>query len=172
MDWHLSKCHPSTKMAGARSSCGGFQDQSFAFQDWKYADKRHKWKEKVQWNAQFPFCGQTKDFAMKLSFEEFNHGSLACFEPSKAARIRKKLEVHSVCHGQGKYVFKREYLYLKKFHGRFLHFDIGVKENHKMCIWNWIAQPERGGGGGGVKNQYLGMGESRWPWPCLEQKNS
>ena len=45
--WYLSKCHPSTKMASARSSCGGFQDQSFAFQDWKYDDKRHKLTEKV-----------------------------------------------------------------------------------------------------------------------------
>ena len=27
-----------------------------------------------------------------------------------------------------KYVFKREFLYLQRFHGRFLHFAIGVKE--------------------------------------------
>ena len=27
-----------------------------------------------------------------------------------------------------KYVFKKEFLYLLRFHGRFLHFDIGVKE--------------------------------------------
>ena len=56
------------KMAGARSLCGGFQDKSFAFQDWKYADKRHKWKEKVQKNAQFPFCGQTKAFRYEIVF--------------------------------------------------------------------------------------------------------
>ena len=56
------------QMAGARSSCGGFQDQSFAFQDWKYADKRQKWKEKVQKNAQFPFCGQTKAFRYEIVF--------------------------------------------------------------------------------------------------------
>ena len=53
-----------------------------------------------------------KLFAMKLSFEEFSHGALACFEATKAGRIRKKLEVHSVLYGQGKYVFKREFLYL------------------------------------------------------------
>ena len=56
------------KIAGARSSCGGFQDQSFTFQDWKYDDKRHKWTEKVQWNAQFPFCGQTKAFRYEIVF--------------------------------------------------------------------------------------------------------
>ena len=33
---------------------------------------KDKWKEKVQWNAQFPFCGLKKAFAMKLSFKEFN----------------------------------------------------------------------------------------------------
>ena len=37
---------------------------------------------------------------------------LACFEPLEAARFLKKLEVHSVLYGQGKYVFKREFLYL------------------------------------------------------------
>ena len=55
-------------MAGACLSCGGFQDLSFAFQDWKYTDKRHKWKEKVQKNAQFPFCGQTKAFRYEIVF--------------------------------------------------------------------------------------------------------
>ena len=55
-------------------------------------------------------------------------GSLTCFEPTKAARILKKLEVHSVLYGQGKYIFKREFLYLQTFYRRFLHFDISVKE--------------------------------------------
>ena len=56
------------KMAGARSSCGGFQDQSFALQDLKYADKRHKWKKKVQKSAQIPFCGQTRAFRYEIVF--------------------------------------------------------------------------------------------------------
>ena len=63
------------KMAGGRSWCGGFQDKSFAFQDWKYADKRQKWKEKVQKNAQFPFCGQTKAFRYEIVFR----GIQPCF---------------------------------------------------------------------------------------------
>ena len=81
-------------------------------------------------------------FAMKLSFEEFNlfflpGGSerLDCFEPTEAARFLKKVEVHSVLYGHRKYVFKREFLCLERFHGRFLHFDLSVK---KMCIWNWF----------------------------------
>ena len=42
-------------MAGMRLPCGGFEDQSFAIQKWKYTDKRHKWKGKVQKNIQFLF---------------------------------------------------------------------------------------------------------------------
>ena len=52
-------------MAFERWACSGFQDQIIAFQGWKYTDKAHKWKEKVQKNALFPF------FA-KLSFQDFN----------------------------------------------------------------------------------------------------
>ena len=44
----------------------------YLIQDWKYAYKRHKWKEKVQKNAQFPFVDKWELFAKKLSFEEFN----------------------------------------------------------------------------------------------------
>ena len=52
-----------------------FSRQSFAFQYRKYADKRHKWKEKVQKNAQFPFCGQTKAFRYQNVFR----GIQPCF---------------------------------------------------------------------------------------------
>ena len=106
------------QMAGARSSCGGFQDQSFAFQDWKYADKIHKSKEQVQKNALFPFWGQTKGFRHEIVFRailRILHGGLerlACFVPTKAVRFLKELEVHSVLYAQEKYVFKREFLYL------------------------------------------------------------
>ena len=76
-------------------------------------------------------------FATKLSFEEFNlicflHGGLerlACFEPQRGSKVfLKKLKVHSVLYGHRRYVFKREFLCLERFHGRFLHFDIGVNE--------------------------------------------
>ena len=40
----------------------------FKTKDWKYDDKRHKRTEKVQWNAQFPFCGQTKAFRYEIVF--------------------------------------------------------------------------------------------------------
>ena len=37
-----------------------FETKFLHFKIENYADWRHKWKEKVQKNAQFPFCGQTK----------------------------------------------------------------------------------------------------------------
>ena len=49
------------------------------------------------------FCGQTRAFRYEIVFRGiqpcFLHGGsecLACFEPTKAARFLKKLEVHSV----------------------------------------------------------------------------
>ena len=53
-------------MTDLRLPCGGFQDQSFAFQGLKYTDKRHKWKGKVQKNNQLPFCRQTKAFRCEI----------------------------------------------------------------------------------------------------------
>ena len=83
------------------------------FQDWKYANKRHKWKEKVQNNAQIPFCGHTRAFRYEIVFRGIQpcrlHGGserFACFEPTDAARFLKKRELPSVLYGQGKYVFK------------------------------------------------------------------
>ena len=88
---------------------------------------KDKWEEKIEKNALFLFCGPTKAFRYEIVFRG-KVGRFACFEPTKAAKSLKKLQVHSVLYGQGKYVFKREFLYLERFHGRFVHFDIGVKE--------------------------------------------
>ena len=71
-------------------------------------------KKKVQKNAQFPLCGQTKAFRYEIVFRGiqpcFLHGGserLACFEPTKAARFLKTLEVHSVLYDQRKVRFKK-----------------------------------------------------------------
>ena len=88
-----------------------------------YADKRHKWEEKVQKTAQTHFCGQTRAFRYEIVFQRIQPcflpgGSkrLACFEPTEAARFLKKLEIHSVLYGQGKYIFKREFLFYTVFY--------------------------------------------------------
>ena len=86
-------------------------------------------------------------FATKLSFEEFNlicflHGGLerlACFEPQRGSKVfLKKLKVHSVLYGHRRYVFKREFLCLERFHGRFHILTSVWMKDHKMCIWNWF----------------------------------
>ena len=67
--WHLSGCHPSTKkMVGARSSCGGFQDQSFAFKPMKDTNGKKKFKKMLI----FVSVDKRELFTMKLCFEEFN----------------------------------------------------------------------------------------------------
>ena len=133
-------------MACARSSCGGFQDQSFAFLDWKYINKSRIWKEKVQKNTRFLFVDKWKLFVMKLSFEKFNlvfftAESLACFEPIKAARFLKQLEVHSVLCGQEKFVFKRQFSWMfstfwlrrERKTTKFARFEIDFMLHHAMC---------------------------------------
>ena len=57
-------------------------------ENWKKADRSHKWKEGVQKNVQFSFCTQTKAFRYEMSFEEFNvvsvtAGPLARLEPGR-----------------------------------------------------------------------------------------
>ena len=54
------------KMTGVLLPCGGFQDQTFAFQVWKYTVKRPQWRGKGKKNTQFPFCGQTKAFRYEI----------------------------------------------------------------------------------------------------------
>ena len=114
------------KMACARSSCGGFQDQSFAFLDWKYINKSRIWKEKVQKNARFLFVDKWKLFVMKLSFEKFNlvfftAESLACFSQSRQRGFWRNLRyiLYSVV--------KKSSFLKGNFHGCFLHFDFGLK---------------------------------------------
>ena len=111
-----------------------FRGGNFKIENKPIKDKSGKRKFKRM--LRFLFVDKRELFAMKLSFEEFHlffllGGSerLACFEPTEAARFLKKLEVNSVLYGDRKCVFEREFLCLERFHGRFLHFDIGVKEN-------------------------------------------
>ena len=103
-------------------------------------------------SAHIPFCVQTRAFRYEIVFRGnppcFLHGRserLTCFEPTEAARFLKKLEVHSVLYGRRKCFFEREFLCLERFHGRFLHFDIGVKEKpqnvHLKLIFLPYARP-------------------------------
>ena len=88
----------------------------------------------------FLFVDIRKLFVTKLSFEEFHlvfftAERLACFGPSEPRHqsFSQKFQIHSVLYNQGKYFFKTKFLYLQRFHKRFVHFDIGVNKNYKMC---------------------------------------
>ena len=123
-----------------------------AFMMWRFSRlkfcisrlKIRKSKEKVQKNARFPFCGQTEAFRYEMIFRGiqpcFLHGGserLACFEPTKAARFLKTLEVHSVLYDQRKVRFlKKNCCIYKGFMDVFYIFTSAWKKNHKMCIWN------------------------------------
>ena len=72
--------------------------QSFAFNGWKYTDERQKWKEKVQKNTHFRFCGQTKAFRYEIVILGIPPCSrygwvLAYFGLTKAPTSLKKFQV-------------------------------------------------------------------------------
>ena len=128
--WHLSKCHPSSRVHHVvvfKTKVLHFKIENTPIE---YTSGKRKFK-----SAQIPFCVQTRAFRYEIVFRGiqpcFLHGRpkrWACFEPTEAARFLKKVKVHSVLYGHRKCVFEREFLCLERFHGRFLHFDIGVKE--------------------------------------------
>ena len=109
----------------------------FCFRDWKYADKRHKWKEKVQKNAQFPFCGQTT-LSCQPCFLHGGSGRLACFEPTKAARFLETLEVQSVHYDKKSTFLRGNFCIYTGFMDVFYLLTAAWKKNHKMCILKLI----------------------------------
>ena len=57
----------------------------------------------------------------------------------KAAQFLQTFQVHFLLYGQQNYVFKREFMYVKMFHKRFINFVIGTKENlQKAPGLRWI----------------------------------
>ena len=67
----------------------------------------------------FSFCGQTRAFRYEIVLRGippcFLHGgALRLFwtKRTKAPKFLKKFQVHSVLYNQGKYFFKRKFLYL------------------------------------------------------------
>ena len=65
--------------------------------------------------------------------------ALGEFWTNRVSKVSEKtLEVHSVLYGHRKYVFKREFLYLKSFMDFLQIMASAWKKNHKMCICNWF----------------------------------
>ena len=65
--WHLSKCHPSMKWL-ARVVMLWFSRLKFCISRLKKRRWKIQMKREIQWNAQFPFCGQTKAFRYEVVF--------------------------------------------------------------------------------------------------------
>ena len=121
------------------------------YQDWKYADERHRWKETVKENAQFRFCGQTRAIAIRyeIVFRRiqpcFLHGGSERLNPAtEAARFLKKLEVHSVYSMVKESTFlKGNFCIYKVFMDVFFNFTSAWKKTAKcafeMCICHVLA---------------------------------
>ena len=96
-------CHPSTKWLARVHHVVVFKTKVLHFKIENAPTKDTSGKRKFKRVLRFLFVDKRGLFAMKFSFEEFNlicfpqGGSerLACFEPTKAARFLKKLEVNS-----------------------------------------------------------------------------
>ena len=142
---HLCKCHPSTKWLARFHDVVVFKTKVLHFKI-ENTPIKDTWKEKAQKNAKFSFCGQTKAFRYKIVSPGiqpcFLHGGsecLACFEPTKAARFLKTLNVHSVLLWLKESTFlKRSFCIYKGFMDVFYILTSVWKKNHKMCIWNWF----------------------------------
>ena len=116
--WHL-EMSSINKMAGARSSCGSFQDQSFALKIENTPIKDTNGKRKFKRMLSFLFVDKRKLFAMKLSFEESNlvfytadRSAWLVLNQPRQRGFWRHLRYIPYSMIKEKYVFKREFLYL------------------------------------------------------------
>ena len=97
-----------------------------------------KWKEKVQKNAQFSFCGWWEAFhegvVPRGIQRSFLHGGAHClfWNTTKAAEFLLNFQTHFALYGQENYIFEKEFIYLLMVHRRFIHFFVWTKEKVKM----------------------------------------
>ena len=150
--WHLCKLSSINKMAGARSWCGGFKTKVLYIKIENTPIKDTNGKRKFKRILSFLFVDKRKLFAVKLPFEEFNlvfytadRSAWLVFNQPRQRSFRRHLRYIPYSMIKEKYVVKKEFLYLKRFHGCFLHFDIGVKEKpqnkHLKLIFLPCASP-------------------------------
>ena len=132
---------------GARSWCGGFQDLSFAFQDWKYAHKRHKWKEKVQKNAQFLWTNESFSLWNCLSrnstlFSTRRMERLAWLvlnQPRHRGFWRHLRYIpYTLWSKKSSFLKEMNFCIYKGFMDVFYILTSEWKKNHKMYISNWF----------------------------------
>ena len=96
--------------------------------------------------SQFPFCGQRKLFAMKLSFKEFNvvlHRrriwALGLFWTNQGSEVSEDTwGTFRTLWSKKSAFLKRNFCIYKGFMDVFYILTSAWKKNHKMCIWNWF----------------------------------
>ena len=100
-------------MAATQSPCGGVKPRVLHFKVKNTPLRDKKWKEKVQKNAQFSFCGGREAFHQEIVLRGiqpcFLHGGahgLFC-NATKAAKFLLNFQVHFALYGQENYVFER-----------------------------------------------------------------
>ena len=140
------------KMAGALHDVVVFKTKVLHFKIENTPIKDTNWKRKFKRMFSFLFVDKRKLFAMKLSFEEFNlvfytadRSAWLVLNQPRQRGFWRHLRYIPYSMIKEKYACKKEFLYLKRFHGRFLHFDIGVKEKpqnvHLKLIFLPCARP-------------------------------
>ena len=117
--WHLCKCHLSTKWLArdhdvvvSKTKVLHFKIENTPIKDTNGKRKFKRMLSFLLWtNESFSLWN-----CLSRNSTLFLHGGsecLACFEPTKAARFLKTLEVHSVLYDQRRvFVFKKEFLNL------------------------------------------------------------
>ena len=133
------------QMAGARSSCGGFQDQSFAFQDWKHADKRQMERESSK-ECSVSFLWTNKSFSLwnclsrnSTLFSTRRIGALGLFWTNQGSEVSEDTwGTFRTLWSKESTILKRTFCIYKGFMDVFYILTSAWKKNHKMCIWNWF----------------------------------
>ena len=114
--WQLSKCHPSMKWL-ARVIMLWFSRLKFCISRLKKRRWKIQMKREIQWNAQFPFCGQTKAFRYEVVFRGieprfYTADRSAWFVFNQGSEVSEETWGTFCTLWLRKYVFKREFLYL------------------------------------------------------------
>ena len=117
--WHLCKCNPSTKWLARVHDVVVFKTKVLHFKIENTPIKDTNGKRKFKRMLSFLFVDKRKLFAMKLSFEEFNlvfytadrSAWLVLNQPRQRGFLRH-LRYIPYFLIKGKYVFKKEFLYL------------------------------------------------------------
>ena len=142
--WHLSKCHPSMKWL-ARVVMLWFSRLKFCISRLKKRRWKIQMKREIQWNAQFPFCGQTKAFRYEVVFRGIeprfytaDRSAWFVFNQPRQRGFWRNLRYILYFMVKESAFLKGNFCIYKGFMEDFYIFTSAWMKNHKMCILNWL----------------------------------